>query len=766
MRRGGRVTHQRAQNQLIERGIDVAAFKMGWRSGRDGWDFPYLDTDGNEIARRYKAYDRNAAKRFGWMPCKANNGTWTKPDGVLFYHVGKGFLPAVEAAGDVLIVPNGESSFLTYIQAGIFNVANVADGEKSVNPLHVEQLKAWKIRRIVYYPDRDDSGHAAAIKWRDLLIDSGIEFDCRTLPDELPISGDANDLWLLVKQDLAAFRAALDNAPVYSLPPSIRRREPATPVSMIKPSSERAARYAAGIETRVLSDLTATAQGGRNAALYCASAKLIGMIKGGWELPNAERNLRAAGESIGLPAREVDSVIKSAWKRAEPSEVNLPEQPARRSATAQQDRVGQRDQNGTKTLPETPSPLRTPLLGLVTSLYQYGETGETAIYYLTCAAGVQPGELVTLEQLDDAQASCGFSIPRKTLEAYYHASRIILTPIFDDDRGVNFFLNPIHKVKSELCKRAHRAIRVESFRAKDTRQYDPIKGEEYIAPAIPADLPADALVETDLTPAEAAEAAELLKEQPFDRLTEYRRQKARTAATLRYKRFAASLSDTQHIALPSDMPIRKIGDLVRAHARAWYDAGLFSQWSVAEQCAALGVTKNTRKTILRDVGIEQDSVEITAEVSGDVQDAVRSTWQQQRAIPRSYKAIDDTGAVVERAAYRKADVEAAMSRGARVIVTYSRKVYHHAESTSAQQPPTPKPRVHKPAGAPIRVPSERISWARYPRTWVLDQLRLRYRLKFGQDAPQSATARQLVEAISGCKLEASARFEQNLRLIA
>lgn len=178
------------------------------------------------------------------------------------------------------------------------------------------------------------------------------------------------------------------------------------------------------------------------------------------------------------------------------------------------------------------------------------------------------------------------------------------------------------------------------------------------------------------------------------------------------------------------------------------------------------MTKNTRKTILLDVGIEQDNVEITAEVSGDVQDAVRSTWQQQRAIPRSYKAIDDTGAVVERATYRKADVEAALAKGVRVIVTYSRKVYHQTQTPAAQQQVSQKPRSNKPVSAPIRIAAERVSWARYPRTWVHEQLRLRYRLKFGQDAPQSATARQLVEAISGCKLETSKRFEQNLRLIA
>lgn len=402
---------------------------------------------------------------------------------------------------------------------------------------------------------------------------------------------------------------------------------------------------------------------------------------------------------------------------------------------------------------------RAAALGVVKALNQYGATGETALYYLLCAArgaGIVADE-ITADLLDRAQLLCGFSLPRTTLENYMNTAEIILTPSWRKDGGVNFLQAPIDAVKAELCKRARREIVVKRFRSEDSEGFNPITGERYTAPAIPADLTTEALEEVGMSTAEAVEAVEGLKAQRFDKLTEYRRRTARAAANYRYQEFVKSLNDQRVIPL-SITTIRKAGDLARAHAQAWHAAGLLEGMSAAEQCAALGVSKNTRKAILQDVNLESDQQELSAEIGGDVQQAVRSAWDKDRALPKEYTALDNDGVVVERGVYRKSTVQAAIATGARVVVTFTRRVLRTTDA------PTPKeaagtPNGGKKFGTPLRAQPQRISWEHYPRTWVQQQLRLWYRLKFGKEAPQEATARQLVEAVTGRRLEASARFE-------
>ena len=220
-----------SQDQLLTaRGINQQASTMCWKPGRDrygsGWVYPILDFEGCEIARRWKAYDSSAKPKYQWL-----DGTKAQ-----YYHVGAGLWQAIEVADGVLYIANGEPAVLTLHAAGLFNVLSFF-GELNLPDSLITDLIALGVRTVRYYPDKDPAGQGAATKLRDALQGSGITFDCRELPKELPSKADTNDLWRLLGFDAVAFQAALDAAPRYDFPapeptPNPRRREAAAPVGV------------------------------------------------------------------------------------------------------------------------------------------------------------------------------------------------------------------------------------------------------------------------------------------------------------------------------------------------------------------------------------------------------------------------------------------------------------------------------------------------------------------------------------------------------
>jgi len=196
---------------LQERGIAAAAEAMGWQSGTaqgiTGWI--YTVDDGTSKRQRIKNADRNAAagKKYVWL------GDSTAPK----YYFHPTLAAAIDEADGSLIIANGEPGVLTFHEAGCFNVLCFF-GEGSLPLDLTDRLISWNVKRVMYYPDRDEAGLSAAVKLRRRLTAAGIDFDCRQLPDTLPTKGDTNDLWQLVQFDPARFLETLDSLPAALLP--------------------------------------------------------------------------------------------------------------------------------------------------------------------------------------------------------------------------------------------------------------------------------------------------------------------------------------------------------------------------------------------------------------------------------------------------------------------------------------------------------------------------------------------------------------------
>jgi len=196
---------------LQERGIAAAAEAMGWKDGIahgiTGW--VYTVDDGTSKRQRIKNSDKNAAagKKYVWL------GDSTAPK----YYFHPTLAEAIDASGGTLIIANGEPGVLTFHEAGHLNVLCFF-GEGTLPLDLADRLAAWNVKRVMYYPDIDEAGRAAAGKLRRRLTAAGIDFDCRQLPATLPQKSDTNDLWQLVQFDPARFLETLDSLPAALLP--------------------------------------------------------------------------------------------------------------------------------------------------------------------------------------------------------------------------------------------------------------------------------------------------------------------------------------------------------------------------------------------------------------------------------------------------------------------------------------------------------------------------------------------------------------------
>ena len=214
-----------AHQKLTKRGIEQQAEAMHWQPGKRGWTYPVYNCAGVLIARRWKAYDSAAKPKYLWL-----DGTKAQ-----VYHVGAGLHDAITDAGAVLYIANGEPAVLTFHAAGLFNVLSFF-GESILPDTLAADLLALDVQIVRYYPDQDQAGQRAAVKLRAALQGSGIAFDCRTLPDDLPNKADTNDWWQRLNFNVTVFRAALETAPAADLPAPeaapapIQRQQQAAPV--------------------------------------------------------------------------------------------------------------------------------------------------------------------------------------------------------------------------------------------------------------------------------------------------------------------------------------------------------------------------------------------------------------------------------------------------------------------------------------------------------------------------------------------------------
>lgn len=206
------------QDQLEYRGILHAALDMGWGflnwNGQGGWRYPLYQANGKQwylpdgrAAQRWKNFDSEAQVRFLFGYPDQTKDDVKKPDGCDYYWPAGG---AVK--DDVIHITAGETDMLTLMSAGILNVVSFF-GEQNIPDNLVTVLKKLEYKRVMYYPDNDQTGWDAAQSIYETLKGSGIEYTAVRLPDNLK---DLNIMW-----DMYEFNAELFIRRLQTLKPMV-----------------------------------------------------------------------------------------------------------------------------------------------------------------------------------------------------------------------------------------------------------------------------------------------------------------------------------------------------------------------------------------------------------------------------------------------------------------------------------------------------------------------------------------------------------------
>lgn len=221
---------------LEKRGIAQSANRFEWQEklyyGAMGWRYPVyawsadwtanLGSPDRILGHRWKAASKEEAEKleghlkgvkYLWIPAKpkSHDSDW--------YILPPAF-QAIRAAGGYAYMVNGEPALLAMYEAGIENAITTTLSEISVPPNATLMLQNLGIKTLFYISDRDRAGIQSAAKWQAQLSESGINFIPLELPKELGAKADANDLWIEVKFNRAAFYEALSSLQRLIIPKS------------------------------------------------------------------------------------------------------------------------------------------------------------------------------------------------------------------------------------------------------------------------------------------------------------------------------------------------------------------------------------------------------------------------------------------------------------------------------------------------------------------------------------------------------------------
>lgn len=198
--------------QILEaRGVYEAAIKLGWTETAHYWHYPVYSLSGEIITQRGKAYPNQDLPKYIWPDGKPEN---SESD----YYIPKGAKEAIAAAGGVCYLANGEIGVAAFHAAGIYNVIATLHSEITVPKTLIPTLESLGISTLINIPDKDEAGLKAAVKWRDALLLSGVEYQAKQWPDYLPEKADFNDLWIALNFDAKAAKEALENCQALILP--------------------------------------------------------------------------------------------------------------------------------------------------------------------------------------------------------------------------------------------------------------------------------------------------------------------------------------------------------------------------------------------------------------------------------------------------------------------------------------------------------------------------------------------------------------------
>ncbi|MEL6407004.1 MAG: hypothetical protein AAFR81_21715 [Chloroflexota bacterium] len=201
---------------LSRRGIASTAKNAGWipypYRNFAGWAYPVHDPfTGEIIARRWKATDKNSRMKYGWLPSKPEHpyADW---------YILPASVDAISRADGVAYLANGEPSLLAYHSAGIQNAIATTLSEVGIPKNLIATLSKLGIHRLLYPVDNDTAGEKSAVKWRDALTESGIDFVPFSWGASAPEKADANDIWIACQFDSDAFAKTLNTLSPLALP--------------------------------------------------------------------------------------------------------------------------------------------------------------------------------------------------------------------------------------------------------------------------------------------------------------------------------------------------------------------------------------------------------------------------------------------------------------------------------------------------------------------------------------------------------------------
>ena len=196
---------------LKQRGIYEQAMRDGWEVERDFWKYPLYDRHENKIiGYRRKIFNPDTHQKYGWY--------WKKPDDPdAEWYITKGTRQAIADADGLVYIANGEPAVEAMKAAGIHNVLSSTLSEVAVPKNIIDLLQSLDVKHAIYLADNDNAGERAAENWRNAIFHTSIIFDPRIWV-EYPAGSDSNDVWIAVDFSPPAFRKALDECTLLTLP--------------------------------------------------------------------------------------------------------------------------------------------------------------------------------------------------------------------------------------------------------------------------------------------------------------------------------------------------------------------------------------------------------------------------------------------------------------------------------------------------------------------------------------------------------------------
>lgn len=168
--------------RLIERRISlevISFFEIAPAPDGKGWLYPAAG------GLRWKNVNSQAEPKYSWKP--------SKPESAELYH-GADLMQSIQQARGACWLVSGEPDVWALRSAGI---AHALSGftESHVSTRLAEFLSSLGVTVLYIAPDLDDTGKRWSSKVARALEGSGIELDCRALPEDLGEHGDIGKAW-------------------------------------------------------------------------------------------------------------------------------------------------------------------------------------------------------------------------------------------------------------------------------------------------------------------------------------------------------------------------------------------------------------------------------------------------------------------------------------------------------------------------------------------------------------------------------------------